>query len=159
MGWGAGRFSVHIARSDFSPEWRGTSYWICQAWTLWQRNELHKVSWGWAQFAVLILICLQHWEICTTYWTNNEREERGEKPPLWPHFFAGASFSEPAGHVGYPGDWCHTQSEPMNRVIVRGPSLEVAEACCSLWWFGCFFYLFIIICLQGSEHAQISYDG
>lgn len=87
MGWGAGRFSVHIARSDFSPEWRRTGYWICQAWTLWQRNELHKVSWGWAQFAALILICLQHWEICTTYWTNNKRGESGEKPPVWPRLF------------------------------------------------------------------------
>lgn len=157
VGWGAGRFSVHIARSDFSPEWRGTGYWICQAWTLWQRNELHKVSWGWVQFAALILICLQHWEICTTYWTNNKGEESGEKPPEWPplffFFFAGASFSEPAGHAGYPEVWCHTQLDAMNRVIVCAPCLEVV-AC--LWFDWVFFFIY----LQGSEHPQISYkDG
>lgn len=150
VGWGAGRFSVHIARSDFSPEWRGTGYWICQAWTLWQRNELHKVSWGWAQFAALILICLQHWEICTTHWTNNIREESGEKPPVWPRFFAAASFSEPEGHAGYPKVWCHAQLDAMNRVIVCAPCLEVAQTCCSCLWFGWVsFYL---------SASQISYN-
>lgn len=77
-GWGAGRFSARIARSNFSPERRWRGYWICQAWTLWHRNELHKVSRGWAQFAALIPIRLQHGEICTTYWTNNKRRE-GER--------------------------------------------------------------------------------
>lgn len=98
-GWGAGRFSARIARSNFSPERRWRGYWICQAWTLWHRNELHKVSWGWAQFAALIPIRLQHGEICTTYWTNNKSGERGEKPPVRP-CFDGAWVRTPRGSCG-----------------------------------------------------------
>lgn len=45
-------------------------------------------------------------------------------------FFKGASFSEPAGHAGYPEVWCHTELDAMNRVIV----LEAAETCCSCLW-------------------------
>lgn len=71
-GWGVGRFSPWIARSNFSSEQRWRGYWICQIWTLWHCNKLHKVSWGWAQFAM----SLQHGEICTTYWTNNKEGEK-----------------------------------------------------------------------------------
>lgn len=46
-GWGAGRSSAWIAPSNFCLEqlWRG--YWICQAWTLWQGNKVHKVGQVW----------------------------------------------------------------------------------------------------------------
>lgn len=94
-----GRSPARIAWSNFSSErqWRG--YWICQAWTLWHGNEVHKVSQGWAQFAVLIPICLQHREICTTYWTNNKRRE-GKRGDWWGLAFHGASVRKPGGSRG-----------------------------------------------------------
>lgn len=76
VGWGTGRSSAWIAGSNFSPEWHWRGYWICQAWTLWHSNKVHKeVSQGRAQSAVLIPTCLQHGEICCTYWTNSMRGE------------------------------------------------------------------------------------
>lgn len=153
VGWGAGRFSVHIARSDFSPEWRGTGYWICQAWTLWQRNELHKVSWGWAQFAALILICLQHWEICTTYWTNNKREESGEKLPVWPRLFCWCLILRASGSCGLSRGlvpYAVRRNEPCHTRSLLGGCRNLLLL--FVVWLGFF------ICLQGSEHPQISYN-
>lgn len=91
-----GRSPARIAWSNFSSERRWRGYWICQAWTLWHGNEVHKVSQGWAQFAVLIPICLQHREICTTYWTNNKRRE-GKRGDWWGLAFHGASVRKPGG--------------------------------------------------------------
>lgn len=77
-GWGAGRFFGADRSKQFLPWTTVEGLLDLSGWTLWHRNELHKVSWGWAQFAALIPIWLQHGEICTTYWTNNEQSERRE---------------------------------------------------------------------------------
>lgn len=128
-GWGAGRFSAQIARSNFSPERRWRGYWICQAWTLWHRNELHKVSWGWAQFAALIPICLQHGEICTTYWTNNKRRERGERGDWWGLVLMAPQSEGPEGHAG--SSWglvpYTVPVDAMKCVIILWCCLDVAK--------------------------------
>lgn len=125
-GWGAGRFfSVQIAWSNFSPEWRRRGYWICQAWTLWHRNELHKVSWGWAQFAALIPICLQHGEICTTYWTNNKRTKTAEKWLVRPFFWWRLSPKAQRVMWGYPKVSC--------RIHFRQMQWRVSLYCDAAW--------------------------
>lgn len=130
-GWGAGRFLVRIAWSNFSPEWRWRGYWICQAWTLWHHNELHKVSWGWPQFAALIPLRLQHEEICSTYWTNNKRRETVQRRLVHTFFlFSLVPQSEsPEGHGGLSkGLVPYTvPADAMRCIIVLGCGLDVAE--------------------------------